>query len=333
MINYSGRVYTYLHIKLQPALERKYGISMFDVIDRILELSPCAAVRYRAKRILGQDIDQDLFAEFYSSKWVELLKRNQLDDGGYGRFHSQDSKLKRKFPTTERAVDSIKMLDIRRGTPLVDRLCDYMEGILKREIEWPDGFEKNQWYRPAQPLFVASRLSIFGSDCSEFTEVFDCWHSILKEAFADGEYSRERADKAAKELLGCAIDGSYIGLNSIYLIELFGNMQSGISDELKQLYLKWLHYNGKVIGYTSVVLDQGLSNDFSDLYRVYSALSRFSNFKNEFEKELDHLKGKRDPDGFWCFGKDFSCQRLSDDWRTPARMKTDHTIMALLLYI
>jgi len=313
--------------------ERKYGMSIFKVMDHIQELSPCAAVRYRIKRILKQDIEPELFEEFYNSKWVRLLKANQLDDGGYGRFHSRNSKIKQKYPTTEIAVDSMKMLDMKRGNLLVDKLCDYMENILKHEIEWPDGFEKNKWYNSAYPLFVASKLSIFGSNCSKFNEIFHCWHTILKEAFADGYYNKDRTNKASKELLGCEIDGSYIGLNSIYPIELFGNMQAEISDKLKQNYLKWLHHNGKSIVYTSVILDQGFHNNFSELYKVYYLLSKFSCFKTEFEAELNYLKNKRNPEGFWNFGKTFSCQKLSDDWRSQDKMKTDHTIMALLLYI
>lgn len=170
-------------------------MSVFEVLDKIQELSPCAAVRYRIKRILNQEIEPELFEEFYNSKWVELLKANQYDDGGFGRFHSRNSKIKQKFPTTEIAVDSVKMLDLRRGNLLVDKLCDYMENILKGEIEWPDRFEKNKWFRPAQPLFVSSKLSVFGSNCREYTEIFNCWHTILKEAFADGEYSRERTNR------------------------------------------------------------------------------------------------------------------------------------------
>jgi len=314
-------------------LERKHVMSIFQVIDRIQELSPCAAVRYRIKRILKQEINPELFEEFYNSKWVELLKSNQLDDGCFGRFHSRDSKIKQKFPTTEIAIDSIKMLDIQRGNLLVDKLCDYMEKILKNEIEWPDGFERNKWYRPAQPLFVASKLSIFGSDCKEYFKVFNCWHTILKEAFADGEYNKDRANKISKELLGCCIDGSYIGLNSIYVIELFSNMQAEISDELKQNYLRWLHHSGKTVGYTSVVLNQGFNNNFSELYKVYFLLSQFSCFKKEFEEELSRLIEKRNKDGFWNFGRDFSCQKLSDDWRSQDRMKIDHTIMVLLLFV
>ena len=308
-------------------------MSVLDVIDKIQELSPCAAVRYRIKRILKQEIDSELFDEFYNSKWIEILKANQLADGGYGRFHSRNSKIKQKFPTSELAINSMNMLDIRRRDYMTDKLCDYMEKILKGEIEWPDGFEKNRWYRSAQALFVASKLSIFGSNCSEYREIFNRWLTILQEAFADGEYNKDRTNRIAKELLGCDIDGSYIGLHSVYPIELFANMQEEINDELKLNYLRWLHQSDKAICYTGVTLSQGFNNDFSALYYVYFLLSEFSCFKEEFKAELNILKDKRNREGFWNFGKDFSCQKLSDDWRSPDRMNIDHTIMALLLYI
>ncbi|NLY48123.1 MAG: hypothetical protein GX059_03780, partial [Clostridiales bacterium] len=109
-------------------------MSVFDVVDRIYKMNPCAAVRYRLKRIMGEEIEPELFDEFYNSKWVEILKANQNSDGGFGRFHSRDSKIKQVFPTTELAVDSIKMLDIPRGNELVDKLCDYMEKLLRNEI-------------------------------------------------------------------------------------------------------------------------------------------------------------------------------------------------------
>lgn len=307
-------------------------MSVFRVLDRIYELSHCAAVRYKIKRILKKEVDSELFHEFYNSKWVELLKVNQFEDGGFGRFHSMDSKLKQMFPTTERAIDSIRMLDIPRGNPLIDKLCDYMEKLLKHDIEWPDGFEKNRWYRSAQPLFVASKLSAFGSDCKEYLEWINDWHTILKEAFADGDYNAERTNRISSQILGCDIDGSYIGLHSIYLLELFSNTQAEISEELKQNYLRWLHHYEKPIHYTSVVLSHGLENSISELYRVYFPLSKFSCFKEEFARELESLKDRRDQGGFWNFGRDFKCQKLSDDWKSQTRMMIDHTLMALTLY-
>ena len=308
-------------------------VDVLRVIDKIHELSPCPAVKYKIKRLLKQEVDGRLFNEFYNSKWVQQLISNQHEDGGYGRFHSQNSKVKQKYPTTERAVDCMKILGLERGNPLIDKLCGYMEGILRHEIEWPDGYEKNKWYRPAQPLFVASKLSVFGSASKELVEIFDCWHAILKEAFQNGEYNGEKANKISKELIGCPIDGSYIGLNSIILVEFFANMQEKISEEIKKFYLKWLHNNGKPIGYTSVILNRGLNNRFSELYRVYFPLSRFTCFKTEFEEQLCQLKEMRDPDGFWNFGRDFACQKLSDDWKSRTRMSIDHTVLALQLFV
>ena len=307
-------------------------MSVLKVIDRIQELSPCAVVRHRIKGILKQQIDSELFTQFYNSKWVELLKTNQLNDGGYGRFHTQNSKLKQNFPTTEHAVNAIKVLGIGRGNQLIDSLCNYMEKILKFEIDWPDGFEKNKWFRPAQPVFVSAKLSVFGSVCNDYLKIFNCWHAILDEAFADGNYSAARTNKISNELLGCDIDGSYIGLNSIYLIEFFGNMQYYLSEDLKRNYLKWLHQSNEKIRYTNFIPSQKNNNSISELYKVYFLLAKYSCFKTEYEEELCWLKEQRTSEGFWNFGNSFSCQKLSDDWRNQDKMKIDHTIMALLLF-
>ena len=69
-------------------------------------------------------------------------------------------KTKQKFSTTETALNSMKMLDLRRSNSLVDKSCDYMEKILRNEIDWPDGFEKSM-VQICSTLFVATKLSIF----------------------------------------------------------------------------------------------------------------------------------------------------------------------------
>lgn len=73
-------------------------------------------------------------------------------------------KKKQKYGTTEKAIESMNILGLRRGNELVDKLCLYMEKILNNEIAWPDGYEKNKWYRAAQPIFVISKLSNFTSE-------------------------------------------------------------------------------------------------------------------------------------------------------------------------
>ncbi len=312
---------------------RGCGMDVREAAGRILARSPCAAVRYCLKTLLSEEAGPALFCEFYQSKWVELLKACQHTDGGFGRFHTRDSKARQKFPTTEIAVHAMKILGLQRGNELVDKLCGYMEKLLRKEAEWPDGFEKNKWYRPAQPLFVAAKLSNFGSQSGEFREIFDRWHAVLREAFAGGGYDKERTDRAAKELLGCEIDGSYIGLNSVYLLEFFGNRQEEIDAKVQQNYLRWLHTSGVSIRYTDVVLSNGLENDFSAWFQVMLLLSKFSCFQAEFAKELADLERQRDADGFWNFGRKFACQKLSDDWRSLDRMRTDHTVLALRLYV
>ena len=51
-------------------------------------------IKYRLALLLNENISQGCFDNFYTSKWVQMLKDNQNADGGYGRFHSQNSKIK-----------------------------------------------------------------------------------------------------------------------------------------------------------------------------------------------------------------------------------------------
>ena len=51
-------------------------------------------IKYRLALLLNEDISQECFDNFYTSKWVQMLRDNQNADGGYGRFHSQNSKIK-----------------------------------------------------------------------------------------------------------------------------------------------------------------------------------------------------------------------------------------------
>ena len=221
-------------------------------VTSILSMNPGCQAQYVLQRMIGASISNDLFTRFYNSKWMEIIKSEQQEDGSFGRFHTMDSSVKKRIPTTERAVDSIKYLLLPRGNDFVDKLCLYMENILSKSLPWPDGFEQNKYYKAAQPLFVAAKLSVFGSQNKEFHSLFNTWHTILSESFSSGEYSKDRNNEVAKELLGTEIDDSYIGLHSIYTIEFFSNTQASLEAPLKEAYLHWLHTNNRSIHYTNI---------------------------------------------------------------------------------
>ena len=90
-----------------------------------------------------------------------------------------------------------------------------MEKILNNEIAWPDGYEKNRWYRAAQPIFIISKLSNFTSEDKAYLKNCEKWLEILNEAFKGKAYDPYSTNTISEKLVGCQIHGSYIGLNSV----------------------------------------------------------------------------------------------------------------------
>jgi len=269
-----------------------------------------------------------------NSKKVLALQSEQWDDGSWGRFHTQNTKLKQKCRTTEMAAFVINWYGLPRGFQITDNLCAYMERLLEDLSLWPDAWEKNKWFKPAVPQFVASRLSLFGSNNNAYkNEVKKCV-SILGHGFSNGEYSAEAVDIYASEMLGTPINGSYIGLNSINTISLFANNTDAISNELQSAYIKWLHDSTEKIGYLIISLSQfpdtlNNNSEIDNFLVSMQYLSQFCGFNEEYKKEIGWILSKQDKDGFWDFGDVFGGRKLSNQWRKDIDRKIDHTIFIL----
>lgn len=299
-----------------------------QIIRNLYENATSPVHKYRLALLLNEDLGQDWFDKLYDSKWIKLLRDNQNEDGGFGRFHSQNSKVKQKYSTTEKAIESVNILGLRRGNELVDKLCMHMEGILNKEIIWPDGYEKNKWYSAAQPVFVISKLSNFESTDRKYFEKCEMWLEILTETFKGEKYDPYLVDACSEKIIGCQIHGSYIGLNSIYLIELFANLSKYINKDVQEKYLKWLYCDDVMIHYAGVNLRDFCHLDISILYRLLFHLSKFEVFHSMFFDEIKTLEKKYCINGFWDFGNEFKVQKLSDNWREKQKRILDHSILA-----
>ena len=209
----------------------------------------------------------------------KLLDEQQLD-GSFGRFHTMNSKLKQKIPTTQAAAWLMYENSFTRDNDICNKTCLYMERLLSDLSLWPDVWEKNKWCKPGVPLFIASSLALFGSEDNKYKEICNIWIDILISAFKTGEYSKDNVDAASKDLLGVEIDGSYIGLHSINNLALYACNVEAIPLDVQKAYIKWLHnYDGE-IGYTNTRPDN-LADDPGSI-KIISLLSRFYGFKDEF---------------------------------------------------
>ena len=155
-----------------------------------------------------------------------------------------------------------------------------MERLLCNIEQWPDAWEKNDYFTPAVPLFIASKLALFTSKTNEYMKICNTWLSILDTAFITKQYSANTVNDISKKLIGVKIDNAYIGLHSLNCLALFALNADRISVTVQRAYLQWLHnYEGKIT-YTNIEPKKLAYNPKSSI--VISLLSKFEGFEEEF---------------------------------------------------
>lgn len=213
-------------------------------------------------------------------KVLDKLKQEQCDDGSFGRFHTMNTKVKKKIPTTEAAAWLMYENGIDRSVEVCDKMCLYMENLLCDLQKWPDLWEKNIYFTPGVPLFVASKLALFSSKNDEYQKICKNWISLLNNAFESGNYSAEKTNEISKKLVGVEIDHSCIGLQSLNCLALYAFNLDQIPANVQEAYIHWIHnYDGK-ISYTNVEPKNLVYSSKSK--RVISLLSRFKGFAAEY---------------------------------------------------
>lgn len=298
-----------------------------EVAGALLEMTDCDAVRHKIRVDLLEE--EGLPAErLRRGTWYSLLEGEQRQDGGWGRFHSQDSRSKQRVRTGEDAVARMQRLGLKRGDPMADGACLYAEGLLADLTLWPDPWEKNHRFRIAVPLFIAGRLAPFGSEAEAFVRERAKWRALLEAALSGGEYRREDADACAAELLGVPIDGYYCGLNGPHALSLFGHDPQGLPEELSRAYLRWIRADPRPIPYLQARFDVPHPFGQGD-WLALELLSRFPGFADVFAAELEMLLAFRGQDGLWDLGERMDALRIADDWRGPLRRRIDHSVFAL----
>jgi len=113
--------------------------SIEETAQRILQENPAAAVRFRLLRDVlklsppnGELISAK--QEMLQSRWVLELKKEQKEDGSWGRFHST-MKTKGKILTTEAAVERGLALGLEASDPIFQAAINYLSRLLDGSLE------------------------------------------------------------------------------------------------------------------------------------------------------------------------------------------------------
>lgn len=265
------------------------------------------------------------------SPHVVAIASEQLKDGSWGRFHSMLSTARKRYHTTEAAAWRLHEMGLRRGFRVVDDACAYMERLLEEPSLWPDAWEKREGFAEAVPLFVASKLALFGCDTPAYREAVAPWLEALEVALEGGAYDGERLNRRSKAKMGIRLHNLFCGPAGLNNLILYRAHRDEIPAETQRALLRWLRGRREDIPYTGLSLAQPFDaltrpNRLNPYVRTLGLLSGLDGFSDVFADHLAHLAALRGPDGYWDLDRRFDLCRLADSWRRPADRRADQTI-------
>jgi hypothetical protein len=103
---------------------------------RILDLDPDPAPRYLVLRDLwhcapGEASLRAAQNNLSESRWIIALAGAQQPDGTWGRFHTQDTRVKRLFPTSEYAIRRALALGLDQHSPVLQKVSGFIRLICR----------------------------------------------------------------------------------------------------------------------------------------------------------------------------------------------------------
>jgi hypothetical protein len=309
----------------------------------ILRSGPDPAVRCRLLCEVLRLADDDPALEesrsdLQNSRHIQLLAQAQQPDGGWGRFHSRDSQIRTRVPTTEWAVERALALGMRPAAPLLKRAARHIYEMLTWKEEFPDPPEKNDRWPLGMRLFMAATLASLQPANPILVKERSLWRNIASLTFYSGRYSARAEIRAHQELTGASVAVSYLVLNGRYQVILLGCVRGFLSPDLEQDYVSWLWDLPQGIGYFGVPLPPpapSRAGDFERWLASHMLLSRyFPDWAEHAEPLIGWLWDQRIANGGWDFGPRAAGMPylpLSDSWRRPDNRATDWTVRILIL--
>lgn len=313
------------------------------VAGRILRGDPDPVVRFRLLRnVLGVPSDSDMVVrarqDMLKSRWVSELKREQQKDGGWGRFHSMDSRTRRKIKTTEIGIERGLALGLDATDPIFRDAVSYLSRLLEGSIDFPDRPERNDRWPTGKQLFVAATLARLKPEFSVLDAAWELWATIANRTFASGEYDPDAEIRAHQELTGASVKDSYLVLNNRYSLALLGSRVTHLPSDTENALVAWIWHKEDGVGYLGVPLS-GPPVRFSlgALDRWFASLElllSFPSWHGLAKDVIDWLWAQRNREEFWDFGPRASTSYylpLSESWRKKQNRKYDYSTRVLAL--
>ncbi len=267
----------------------------------------------------------------HESKWYKRLADEQWDDGSWGRFHSMDSRdpVKRKFTTTEGALNRAYDLGLTKDDVLVSKCISYMERIVNGEETWRDNIEKHhdngKSHMQSRPFLTAAALSRFDPDNEAVKPKREVFVNTLKVALSDGFFDESAWEAENKSYRGPCLNGW--NAYPFMILQKPGCMP----DELQRQYLKYIWDKPEGIYYVSgLAVSEKISFEdrrFKQWLSAFDLLSGFTLFM-EFANDtaMPHLISELErliTSEIELPSPPFIIGHYAESWRNKAARKTD----------
>lgn len=271
------------------------------------------------------------------SKWVTEVLAAQQENGTWGRFHSEDTKEKHKFRTTELALRRCKVLGLDHHHERIQKSIRYMEAVLQKQVEWSDRSEKPDSWLVAVEVITAATLSQFAPRHPLLAPVIEKWVEIARSSITPQGYS-ESGELAAQRRVH-HIQSNFHYLLTKYSLQLLSCQPGLLSPELEEALVPWAWSKPDGIGYFKrIQLTQMPSGSAYPQVKtpleVAELLSGFRSSKAVCEPFLQWLWERRYAQGLWDFGEkggEIIEYPLSEDWRERQKRSIDYTTRILCI--
>jgi hypothetical protein len=301
----------------------------------LLEANPNGIVAYRLLReVLRVPADDSELVRAKNAALngglVHQLEQAQLPDGSWGRFHSQDTKKKTVFRTTEEAIDRAFALGIEPNEGVLARVRQYTLELLCGDADLTDWTEKNEAFPLLIKYIVAGRLAQIDPTSKILESFWTYMADIANQAFSSGNYRLDDEENAYLQLFGIHVPGGF--LESQHALWILSSRN--LPKQLDQALVKWIWGKSDGMRYLRASLPEPKTYRIAYWLRSMNIISRFDSWQEVSTDTLNHLWGLRDEEGRWDFGSKIARSvdfPLSETWRRSTKRRMDYSTCMLVL--
>jgi hypothetical protein len=297
-------------------------VPKFLILRDVLKLSP-EDTQYRKAK-----------SDMTGSRWIRELAEEQQDNGSFGRFHTQDTKIKQKIPTTEWAITRGLGLGLSKTDEIIRKTIQHMEHLLNGKELPLDNEEHHYGFRIAFAYIIASNLAKIDPMHPLLAPKRQACAECVRRAFQSGSFIEEDWKLACREL-------NEVMLN-LYMIHPLTILQSGnesnLSVELERKLLQWIWNRPEGIYYITDqcpgVYQDVNSGQFHQWLHGIELLSDFQLWPEFVSDAVEHLLCQREGDGLWEYGPKANQNpfvHYSESWRNKNNRKIDCSVRILAL--